>query len=223
MAKYSNSFRAGGWDPIMIIAQIAAVHSISYVTVALLVTAAQILLGVDSSLDHILHYQSLRGDTVFGWTLAVIWLVQAGVGVLLLGYIVERVRLCIDFTLTFYFIHLVMVSIYSHRLPGYFFWWLNLALDAAVMSMGGEWFCMKREMRPIQFGGEPDRDLGNGSGRDAAGRGGISAGPAAVGSSHNGGRNLVDDLSDDGLDDREELHPARDDHRATLNLRTSRN
>ncbi|KAJ1992186.1 hypothetical protein H4R33_001111 [Dimargaris cristalligena] len=158
MAKYKNSFRASAWDPIMIIAQIAAFQSISYVSLGLLITAAQVLLGLDSSLDHALHYTSLRSDTVFGWTLAAIWLVQAIVGILLLGYIVERVRLCVDFTLTFFGIHLVMVSVYSHRLPNFFFWWLVSLVYVVVTILGGEWFCMRREMRPIQFGSSADNE-----------------------------------------------------------------
>ncbi|KAJ1974847.1 hypothetical protein H4R34_004565, partial [Dimargaris verticillata] len=160
MAKYQNSFRATVWDPILIIAQITAVQAISYVTLSLLVTAGQILLGVDSSLDHILSFRAMRSDTVFGWTLSGIWLIQAGIGVLLLGYIVERVRQCIDFTLTFFLIHFMMVTLYSKHIPSYFFWWFNIAVDAVLMIVGGEWFCMRREMRPIQFGQSEDASSG---------------------------------------------------------------
>ncbi|KAJ1655329.1 hypothetical protein IWQ61_004906 [Dispira simplex] len=163
MAKYNNEFRSGTWDPIMIISQITALQAITYVSLSLLVTVVQILLGVESSLDHVLHFHNLRSDTVFGWMLAVVWALQAGIGVLLLGYIVERVRLCIDFTLTFMFMHLVMVTIYSHQLPSYFFWWFTMVMYTVVMIIGGEWFCMRREMRPIQFGrqsDEVDDDLG---------------------------------------------------------------
>ncbi|KAJ1967906.1 hypothetical protein IWQ62_001564 [Dispira parvispora] len=156
MAKYKNEFRSGAWDPIMIISQMTALQAITYVSLSLLITVVQILLGVESSLDHVLHFHNLRSDTVFGWTLAMVWTLQAGIGVLLLGYIVERVRLCIDFTLTFMFMHLIMVTIYSHQLPSYFFWWFTMVVYTVVMIIGGEWFCMRREMRPIQFGRQSD-------------------------------------------------------------------
>lgn len=58
-----------------------------------------------------------------------------------------------DFVLTLHFIHLVLVSVYSHGLPENWLWWALQFSSAAFMGTLGVWACRWRELRPITFGG----------------------------------------------------------------------
>lgn len=90
--------------------------------------------------------------------------------------IVARSKLIPDFALTFHFIHLVVVTFYSGRLPRNALWWLTMVVSAALAVVIGMWACQRRELLPISFGGS-----GGGTGGEVAGAGAAIGNGIAVG------------------------------------------
>ena len=67
--------------------------------------------------------------------------------------LVVRTKLVPDFALTTHFLHLVVVTVYSGRVPRHAMWWAAMAASSALAVALGVWGCRWRELRPISFGG----------------------------------------------------------------------
>ncbi|KAG1055873.1 hypothetical protein G6F46_001132 [Rhizopus delemar] len=145
----TSSFRSSRWDPILIIAQITSLQSVSYIILSILLYVATTLTGTESTLDLIFVDSEIRADTGFGWTILIVWMVNAFATIPLLVLIVQRARQILDFVLTFHFIHLIFVWKVSRHFPVSFTWWLLQFVNILIMTLGGEWACMHREMKPI--------------------------------------------------------------------------
>ncbi|KAI7858292.1 integral membrane protein S linking to the trans Golgi network-domain-containing protein [Circinella umbellata] len=143
------SFRATGWDPLLIIAQIISLQSVYYIVISLLLLIALALTGAELSLDAILDDGEIRTDTVFGWTLGLVWLVNAVMTIPILVFLVQRAKLVLDFVLTLHFFHIAFVWIHTGHFPTCGAWWILQVINAILMTLGGEWACMRREMEPI--------------------------------------------------------------------------
>ncbi|OAD70628.1 hypothetical protein PHYBLDRAFT_94293, partial [Phycomyces blakesleeanus NRRL 1555(-)] len=152
-----SSFRTTTWDPLLIIAQIISLQSLSYLLVSLALIIALALTGSEITLDAILSDQEIRMDAVSGWTLALVWFLHAFLAIPLLVLIVQRAKLILDFVLTMHGIHLVAVWIYRKQLPTGGVWWLLQLVHALIMTLGGEWACMRREMEPIMMTAKPKK------------------------------------------------------------------
>jgi protein SYS1 len=73
--------------------------------------------------------------------------------VIALLLLISRSKLVPDFAITLHFIHLIIVSLYSHSIPTNALWWILQFCSAAFMTGLGVWSCRWRELRPINFGG----------------------------------------------------------------------
>ncbi|KAJ2757480.1 Integral membrane protein of the Golgi [Coemansia nantahalensis] len=62
---------------------------------------------------------------------------------------VERSRLCVDFSLTFFAVHLILVWWHQGTPPLALPWWLAVAASGALMAVGGRAACLRRELLPI--------------------------------------------------------------------------
>ncbi|EDS29517.1 conserved hypothetical protein [Culex quinquefasciatus] len=69
-----------------------------------------------------------------------------------LWFVVRRTKLCLDFAVTFHVIHLVVCWWYNSAFPATISWWLLNAVCTALMCVGGEFLCLKTEMREIPVG-----------------------------------------------------------------------
>ncbi|KAK4514665.1 uncharacterized protein ATC70_002266 [Mucor velutinosus] len=147
----SSSFRSSKWDPVLIIAQIAALQSLCYVVYSVILLIALTLNGSSASLDLIFNYKEIRTDTGFGWSLIIVWLVNACLSIPILMVIVQRARQILDYVLTFHFFHLLFVWYVSQHFPSSISWWLLQLVNVVIMTFGGEWACMHREMKPIMI------------------------------------------------------------------------
>ncbi|KAI8647279.1 protein SYS1, partial [Parasitella parasitica] len=157
----SSSFRSSKWDPILIIAQIAALQSLCYLVYSIILFIALTLEGSSVSLDLIFNYKEIRTDTGFGWSLIIVWLVNACLSIPILTFIVQRARQILDYVLTFHFFHLLFVWYISQQFPKGISWWLLQLFNTAIMTFGGEWACMHREMKPIMISGGSQKVASN--------------------------------------------------------------
>lgn len=63
-------------------------------------------------------------------------------------YLNERAKKCLDFSVTLYIIHLFICIVYGGW-PASVTWWVVNGTGLALMSLLGEWLCIRREMREI--------------------------------------------------------------------------
>lgn len=103
------------------------------------------------SLDLILDDTEIRTDTGFGWSLIIVWIVHACLCIPILMVIVQRARQILDYVLTFHLLHLLCVWYASDQFPVHGAWWILQIITIAIMTFGGEYACMHREMKPIMI------------------------------------------------------------------------
>lgn len=63
-------------------------------------------------------------------------------------YLIERAKKCLDFSATLYIIHLFICIIYGGW-PSSITWWVVNVTGLALMSLLGEWLCIRRELQEI--------------------------------------------------------------------------
>jgi hypothetical protein len=66
----------------------------------------------------------------------------------LLTIIVEKSKMCLDFSVTYFIIHLVISSFY-YRVPATADWWIVHVVATIVMVLVGEYLCSLRELSDI--------------------------------------------------------------------------
>ncbi|EKD18821.1 hypothetical protein MBM_03063 [Drepanopeziza brunnea f. sp. 'multigermtubi' MB_m1] len=149
--------------PLKILSQILLLQALFYVAAASLILFTALVAGRRFSLDLVLSWRSLRGDTTVGWMLGLVWLLNSLISVIGILLLISRSKLVPDFAISLHLIHLLVVSLYSHSIPRYLLWWILQLSSAALMTALGVWACQWRELRPINFGG------GGAAGSSAAG------------------------------------------------------
>lgn len=80
------------------------------------------------------------------------FVLNAFIGALILRFIVGRTKLCLDFSCTYHFIHLIVCWIYNGSFPSTFSWWFLNAACATLMCVFGEFLCLKIELKEIPVG-----------------------------------------------------------------------
>lgn len=117
--------------------------------------------------------------------MAFCYALSALVGAAALALVVERAKKCLDFAATLHLLHVVACSLYA-GLPRRFEWWAVLGGSLAIMALGGEWLCIRKELRDIPLGGGA---AGRGRGATVPageGRGGGTGGAGGPGSGRGG-------------------------------------
>lgn len=90
--------------------------------------------------------------------------------------LIGRSKLVLDFALSLHAIHLVVVTLYTGKLPHHTAWWLSMAAASAVSIALATWGCRYRELRPISFGGRPAASSPDGGGGENSNGSGGEAG-----------------------------------------------
>lgn len=72
--------------------------------------------------------------------------------------IVQRTKLCLDFSSTVHFLHLIACWFYNGQFPLAFSWWCLNIICSAVMCICGEFLCMRTELKaiPVSMGQKTD-------------------------------------------------------------------
>jgi protein SYS1 len=156
--------------PLRIIRSIVLLQLAYYAIATILILFTMLVAGQKFSLALVFDWRTVRGDNTVGWMLGVVWLMGALFAYVFPGYVFEgflltiwrsvivllllisRSKLIPDFALTLHFLHLVITSLYTRRIPTNLLWWLLQAGSAGIMISLGVWACRYRELRPISFG-----------------------------------------------------------------------
>ncbi|KAB8228325.1 integral membrane protein S linking to the trans Golgi network-domain-containing protein [Aspergillus alliaceus] len=175
--------------PLKIVRKIVILQLAYYVSATALILFTTLVYGTQFSLDLVLSWDSLRGDTTLGWMLGLVWMLNSLAGIIFLLVLVVRSKLIPDFALTIHFLHFFATSLYTHSIPSNLLWWGLQCASASLMTFGGIWACQWRELRPISLGGI----AGSGTGQSA----GSSSQPAADEGSPSRGRGRERSLQGD--------------------------
>nr|CAG4648304.1 EOG090X0FH3 [Moina brachiata]SVE93312.1 EOG090X0FH3 [Moina brachiata] len=155
----NGSFRISVWDPSLIISQIVAVQCIMYVTLGLwIILLLHVIAGHPISIDYIFKYQVNVKD-VSGRLVIACFLLNSLICATALWAIVQRTKLCLDFSVTAHFLHFVASLLYNAAWPSSASWWvLNLSC-VTITCVLGEFLCMRTEMKSIPLGMSARVDL----------------------------------------------------------------
>ena len=141
----TNSFRHALWDPPLILAQIAAVQACFYATLGALLAAGARAFGGAASLGLVFSFRALDA-----WQVVPAFLLNSLAMAGILWFVVGRARQCWDFAVTAHTIHFVACCLYA-GFPAYWTWWLLNVACATIMTLCGEYLCMKFDMQEIQM------------------------------------------------------------------------
>eukprot|EP00128_Syssomonas_multiformis_P011883 Colp12_sorted_trinity150504_noHs@1268 len=141
-----STFRSYVWDPILIIAQILAMQCAYYLTLGTWIQLVSKASAVKVSLGSFFRDQELLAGGP-GWLLAFIFLLNSLTSAFSLLFIVRRAKSCLDFSATVLFFHFIACVI-SGGFPG-FVWWVVNILGLIIMSVFGEYVCMRSELSEI--------------------------------------------------------------------------
>eukprot|EP01025_Chloroclados_australasicus_P041013 TRINITY_DN4320_c0_g1_i1.p3 TRINITY_DN4320_c0_g1~~TRINITY_DN4320_c0_g1_i1.p3 ORF type:complete len:209 (+),score=16.23 TRINITY_DN4320_c0_g1_i1:177-803(+) len=138
------------WDPLFIICQIAIVQSLYYVSLGFLIYATVgLYVGMGNvSLNYLMDYRAMAMNSRTGWLTILACALNAVPGAFWLSFFVQRAKKCLDFTVTCHFIHLC-VCWGVIGFPKSVEWWITNLLGLTVMTLLGEWLCVRREMEDI--------------------------------------------------------------------------
>jgi len=144
-----GNFRYTVWDPAMIISQIVTLQCFFYVSLGLWIFAFDLMLGEPRSLDQIFKYQSLLASTSQGKFLIAAFLCNALTCSLSLWYVVQRTKLCLDFTCTIHLLHVLACWYYSGAFATSLSWWFINLVCLTLTCVCSEFLCMRTELRAI--------------------------------------------------------------------------
>lgn len=136
------------WDPWLILSQIVCLQCVYYITLGFLMTIFVGTRVARMSLMYMFDFSTLTAATVTGWCTILSFLVAAAAGAGYLPYLIGRAKKCLDFSATLYIIHLCICIIYGGW-PSSLTWWIVNLACLAVMSLLGEWLCIRRELQEI--------------------------------------------------------------------------
>ncbi|KAI8673490.1 hypothetical protein NCS55_00669300 [Fusarium keratoplasticum] len=157
MARRRKPPRAGALAelaPLKIATQIATLQVIYYFSALVLLVFTALVAGTGFSFTLLFGWEGVRGDTTHGWLMAFVLLLDGGLCIsVAMVALVARSKLVPDFALTVHFLHLVVATLYSGRLPRHAMWWFTMLASAALSVGLGIWGCRYRELQPVFFGG----------------------------------------------------------------------
>ncbi|KAK5995510.1 Protein SYS1 [Cladobotryum mycophilum] len=169
----------------MIAAQILTLQALYYAAALVLLLFTTLVAGMPFSLDLLLGWERVRGDTTTGWLVAFIWILDGGLCMsVAIVILIARSKLVPDFALTVHGLHLVFTTLYTHSLPRNSMWWVTMLSSSAIAVGLGMWGCRYRELQPVFFFG--GRVLGSGM-----------SGPSTR--NNNGGGNNNSSAAEEGL------------------------
>jgi len=154
-------FYGSVWDPKLIISQMLTMQCLFYLFLGMFLWFLDIITENYLTLDQIFLVNAMSFTSVIGLITIASHLLNAIAGSLLLVYVVERAKKCLDFAATVHILHLVFSSIYSRHFPTTWVWWVINIICLVLMAVIGEYLCMRRELKEIPLSAIRSRAASN--------------------------------------------------------------
>jgi hypothetical protein len=136
------------FDPKFIILQIWLLQSFFYSINLVLLSLFNKFFGLQPSLSQLFSDESLKVQDAYCLVFILSGLVSLPFMCCAIVYVVERTHKVLDFGLTVYFFHFVLVSIYS-GVPFNLVWWITNGVFASLTVILSEYVCLKIEQQEI--------------------------------------------------------------------------
>ncbi|XP_052815302.1 protein SYS1 homolog [Mya arenaria] len=145
-----GTFRSNVWDPVLITGQIICMQCQFLITLGVWVYALNILLGYNTSVDQ-LFKQADKGLFTEGPGKAntMAYALNCLTSAVGLWLIVGRTKHCLDFAVTTHFVHFIMCWIVNGHIPHTVSWWILNLVGITLMTVLGEYMCMRSEIKAI--------------------------------------------------------------------------
>ncbi|KAF7492688.1 Protein SYS1 -like protein [Sarcoptes scabiei] len=145
----SGKFNYTRWDPVLISSQIVAIQCCFYSGLGLVLFILSHLFGFRITLDLIFNHQIVSFVNLLGIGVTLSFLITSSLSSITLYFIVHRAKKCLDFSLTLFLIHCLIVWFYMGQFPFSFSWWLLIIVSITLMCCLGEYVCLKSELKDI--------------------------------------------------------------------------
>ncbi|XP_074646779.1 protein SYS1 homolog [Tubulanus polymorphus] len=152
-------FRSSAWDPINIVSQILTIQCVLYFGLVIWIFLMDFIAASDRSLDQLFAYSALSFQQFNGRLIMGAFVLNSLTGAVGLWFIVQRTKLCLDFTASAHFFHLLICWCYNQAFPNTLSWWLTNLICVIIMTVLGEFMCMRTELKAIPLGMGPKVDL----------------------------------------------------------------
>merc|ERR1719341_1212086 len=118
-----------------------------------------VVLDLDIVAYLIFSYSELQANHAGGKLLIAAFVCNALNCSLGLWYVVQRTKLCLDFSCTVHLLHLVGCIWWNLSLPHTLTWWCINLVCLTTMCVSGEFLCMRTELRTIPVSMATKTDL----------------------------------------------------------------
>lgn len=123
------------------------------IVLALLQISTSLLTGgAINPVDRVWDFREIQFSSIPGYNMAFVHVVTAIACVPIQVVLIQKAKLVLDFGLTVQGAHLLCTWLYSGRLPTTGAWWSVWLLCNTIIVFGGEYACMRIELKPINFG-----------------------------------------------------------------------
>ncbi|OMJ11779.1 Protein SYS1-like protein [Smittium culicis] len=144
-----STFRFSKFDPFLIFSQIGAVQCLGYTFIGLLFRVMSNFNEINLPISLMFEEGLMSTEYVKSWKLFLIFISGAVFNSFMFMFIVERGRSCLDFSITFCFVHFLITCFCSASFPIQPLWWLLLFIFGTIMAVLGRFLCQRRELLPI--------------------------------------------------------------------------
>lgn len=151
-----GNFKAYIWDPFLIICQILAMQGFFYTTLGLIISILFLLSNTFPTLNHLLNPDKLSLSNLESTLVVIAYSINSLAVSLALCLIVQRAKLCLDFTCTVHFIHMLVCWLCYGKLLTISSFIIQL-ICISISAVFGEYLCFRNEMKPINLGRESSR------------------------------------------------------------------
>ncbi|KAF4700889.1 Integral membrane protein of the Golgi, partial [Perkinsus olseni] len=141
------------FNPKFICMQILAMQSCYYLLLVAGVCTLNQLCGLPVAVSRLFRDDNVGFGDTESTIMTTVLVLMSPLMSIVLTYIVERAKKCLDFVVTYHIWHFTSTWIQMGRIPSYFSWWLWHVAAATITVLLGEYLCMQLETREISLGG----------------------------------------------------------------------
>ncbi|XP_055902176.1 protein SYS1 homolog [Eupeodes corollae] len=149
--KYGR-FRIVQWDFVLLSEQILCIQFCTYSSLGAVLLLINSVFDENVPISSIFKYDVLWIAKYNGSIIFLVFLINSVFAAVLLWLVVKKAKLCLDFSSTFYGLHLLICWWYNSSFPLHMSWWLLNGITSAAMCIGGEFLCLKSELKKIPVG-----------------------------------------------------------------------
>ncbi|CAE1331352.1 SYS1 [Acanthosepion pharaonis] len=159
LTNMHGHFRSSVWDPVLIIAQIICMQCVYYTSAGFWLYFTSYVGNFDRRLSQIFTQSDLDLWEGTGRTNAIGFALNSLTCAFGLRFIVQRTKQCLDFAATVHLIHFICCWSYNSRVPHNIYWWVTNIISLILMTVIGEFLCLRSEMKAIPVSMGPKADL----------------------------------------------------------------